>query len=241
MKGRSTTASIAVSKTVDHGSIPCAPAKFHAHPAWITLWSLLYASFLVLGLILPDSLAVSIIKLTGIFLCVLFVLFQFRNDRLIQLAFLCTFAADLVLAADNTAATGVLVFCGAQLAHFMRLSKSGTAARIWLIAALVILIAGTLTPTGVNIFFYGAVYAGTLISNLILAIRWYHHNHSFYSLVAMIGFILFLACDINVACSYGTVIGIFPAAVHGFADYLSWVFYYPSQILLAHSSRSVVK
>lgn len=215
--------------------------KFRAHLAWITLWSVLYLSFLVLGLIFPDSLIVSIIKLAGIFLCVLFVLIQFKGDRLIQLAFLCTLAADLVLAADNTAATGVLVFCGAQLAHFMRLNRNGVAARIWLVIALVILVVGALIPPEIGIFFYAAVYAGTLLSNLILAIDWYRRDHSFYSLAALLGFILFIACDLNVAASYGTVIGIFPAAVQGFANYASWVFYFPSQILLAHSSRSMVK
>ena len=50
------------------------------------------------------------------------------------------------------------------------------------------------------------------------------------------GFIAFLCCDICVALRFLALDGALPATIIPTVAFLVWVFYYPSQVLIANSS-----
>lgn len=207
---------------------------------WLAAWGAIYATIIIVGLFWPLSPVLTMVKLLGIFLCLIFAVVNFRSDLLLLAALLFTVCADVLLAINNLSTSGVMVFAMAQLAHFVRLSHNGRHTKRYFYFALAVLAGTILLPPHLKIVAYGAVYACTLLCNLALAFRWSRQQPGFRSSMALIGFALFLACDLHVLTSYCTVIGLLPLELKPFADYMSWVFYYPSQVCVSASSTLAV-
>lgn len=172
----------------------------------------------------------TIVKLTCILLCFLYVLFRTDRDYLLKVAFLFTFASDLILANNPTLPLGTMVFCFAQLAHFIRLNRNRKFLKLYSIGTLTTLIFGFILGISApenSLFIFAAVYAITEIINFILAL-------SFSKLTAL-GFFLFILCDLCIAI--GFILPEFKAT----SDWLCWIFYLPSQILLATSRKTMIK
>ena len=204
---------------------------------WILVWVVIYGTIWLVGLVWPLSPLLTTVKLLGIFLCLIFAVVNFRNDLLLLAALLFTVCADVLLANNNLSTSGMMVFAMAQLTHFVRLSHNGRHVKRYFYVALAAVAGTILLPPDLKLVAYGAVYAVTLLCNLALAFRWAQSEPGFHSLAALAGFALFLACDAHVLVSYCTVIGILPLELKPFADYMSWVFYYPSQVCLSASSK----
>lgn len=204
---------------------------------WLAVWAAIYLTIIIVGLFFPLSPILTSVKLLGIFLCLIFAVANFKNDSLLLVALLFTVCADVLLANNNLSTSGVMVFAMAQLAHFVRLSHNGKHVKRFFYFAIVVLAATILFPPEYKIIVYGAIYAITLLSNLALSFRWARSNPSFHSFAALIGFALFLACDVHVFASYLTVVGVLPLEIKRYADYMAWIFYYPSQIAISASTK----
>ena len=166
---------------------------------------------------------ITIFNLSCIFTCFLLALFR-KNDWPLKVAFLFTLISDLILAGNHTAPIGVFVFGLAQLAHFWRLKPNTKFPIIFLPISIIALLAGLIAN---NIIILSAVYAITEIINFIRAFK--------FNKQLVWGFALFLACDLCVA------IGFLVPSLTVALGYICWVFYAPSQFLLATSKRTVIK
>ncbi len=204
---------------------------------WLTTWIVIYVCFLILDAVWPGAPIVTFLKYSGIVLCVVYVYQKHRSDVFLELALAFTLLADTILVIDSTSIIGVFVFCIAQFFHLTRLSGLGTLALAnYVIIVLAIFFFGVLTNF-LPMFAIAFVYGLTLCTNFILARRWYREAKNLPSVCATTGFGLFLCCDFCVACSYLSLIGILAPQIYGLANYFSWFFYYPSQVLVANSSK----
>ena len=88
---------------------------------------------------------------------------------------------------------------------------------------------------------YGAAftYANTLFLNLLLARQWLKRNVPEFRRAAIcnfIGFIFFICCDLTVLVSFFSRTHFLPSFLYAPANFICWLFYFPSQILLTNSS-----
>ena len=219
------------------------------HIFWPILWVVIFISFVALDIFWPGSIISTILKVEGIFFCLVFSWWYARADKFLILALIFTVCADLILAIYNYSPIGVFVFVFAELTHFIRLNENAKFARIYIICALIALIVGAAITW--RIYIFGFVYGITLIINFIYALKWHRRSkgNSFPARTAFWGFILLICCDICAALSFLASSGglsafgitILSASIIPFVDVLAWVFYYPSQILISTSSKVVLQ
>jgi len=215
---------------------------FPLRPGWLILWASLYLAIIIGGLLAPPfSLLMSFIRVGSIFSCFVYALLHSGKDHLLVVALFFTFCSDCILAVNNLSVAGVILFAVAQITHFIRLSRNTNYVRTYFFVILAILASMIFVPPEYSLIVCGSAYALTLLANVFLAWRWQRLKPSTASACALLGFVLFAACDLNVAASYGCVIGVLPFAVKGFADYIAWIFYLPSQVALAHTAQTVIK
>ncbi len=203
---------------------------------WLATWILIYVSFVSLDAFFPGMLGVSILKILGIVLCLVYAWQKFRRDAQLIIALGFTLLADSILLLDNISVIGVFTFCFAQFFHFSRLKK---AKPIFLISysVLVAILIIVSYPLHISpIYPLAALYGITLIYNICLSWKWWHKTHSTPAACALFGFLLFFCCDSCVGISYLSVTGTLPFIISRFANFFAWVFYYPSQVLISNSS-----
>lgn len=207
---------------------------------WSAVWAWIFLAIIILGIFMPGSTLITIIKLSGILLCLIYACQKFPNDHLLQLALLCTFVADTILAINNIADGGLLFFLAAQLIHLFRLEPQARRpiAIIFAIIAVIAIASDLIFQFAPLIYVICAFYLQVILMNIIVSWRWYrHHPKEPLSLCALVGFSLFLACDICVGISYLSLTGTFSTFLYMPANFFAWFFYYPSQILVSNSSR----
>jgi len=204
---------------------------------WYIIWGSIYVSFLSLDILFPSSSGSSIIKYTGIFLCLIYAYQRSRKDHLLILALLFTLLADTILVWTNQFVFGIFVFCFAHFFHMTRFAKTSPKFLLmfYLIVVSIFLFA-TLHDIPA-VYAIAFVYAMSLLTNVFLSIRWYRHDRKNpHAFAAAIGFILFLLCDTSVAIQHFSDQGVFTPFLFPIATYLVWLFYYPSQVLISNSS-----
>ena len=216
---------------------------------WITLWSLMGAYFFIIGLLhllfgtklIPEPLLFSttIVKVSTILTCFVYTCFFSPKDYLLKSAILFTFLADIVLAINNVSPTGVILFCFAQYFHTARYANLSP--KFFVTWTLFIILLSIFTSFYQIPIIYGAgfAYASTLILNLALASKWLKRKIPEVRRAAIcnfIGFILFVCCDFTVLISFFSRIHVLPSFLFAPANFTCWLFYFPSQILLANSS-----
>lgn len=204
---------------------------------WFVVWFLLYVGFILLDFFFPYFWGSSVLKYTGVFLCLVYANKKYRDDTLLFFALAATFLADTILIWTDWQFFGVTVFCAAQFLHMLRLTKTQPAI-IGLDASIVILVFLIMVGQGLApLYAAAAIYALALICNVCLAYANYREQpQSFTARCAFYGFSAFLACDICVALRHLILENYFPATFLPLIAFLVWVFYYPSQILIANSS-----
>lgn len=209
-----------------------------------TLWFVLaeaglYIAFLWLDLFHPSSWWDIPLKYLSILLCFCFAAFtgRGRDGRLMKLALGFTLLADLfLLVLDRWYLAGVACFCVVQLLHLIRIAGMRPkrlplrlALRGALAAAALVLAAalGALDPLTALSLFYFTQLAVNALESLTL-------GHAFRGF--SVGLFLFLCCDLCVGLQ--NLSAWFPAAGGPLVDFARvgmWLFYLPSQVLIALS------
>lgn len=206
---------------------------------WCVVWGVFYVGIMLMNYLLPGSEIVKAISCVGIGLNVLYVWKISPKDYLLQIALAFTMLADVVIAVGAPAFLCVFVFVFAQFFHFARLS--GIEERYF----LMFLITLTLIVYAVSLLglepavAMGTFYALLLVGNIIMSVMWYRKTRTLPALMAVLGFVLFALCDVCVLTAYASRIGLIPSAILLGADFVSWIYYYPSQIFLANSSKNL--
>ena len=173
-----------------------------------------------------------------------------KNYFFMQTGLLCTLCADLFLVVLHPAQQlqGMFFFSGAQLCYFLRLyfnQKSQKEKNIHLIArvgvsALAAILTVIVLKDGTDaLSLISTVYYFNLIINIIVAFAQYKS-----SILFPIGLLLFLFCDTIIGINVFLSDYLHPASAKAAVTALfsrlnwSWVFYLPSQTLIALSLSS---
>lgn len=218
---------------------------------WPMLWLCTYVAILTLGIIAPAGQIITFVKLTGIFLCALYTFWMFPKDSLLQLALIITCIADVILAIDNTLVLGVVCFLFAQITHLIRLGgqEFHRPIIIFAIFAAIAIISDMIFDYAPLMYVVCFFYIIAIITNIAVSWRWYREeaekehttsggvHRTRIAFFTFLGFAFFLCCDSCTGVSYLSLTGVFSMAFYHPANFLAWAFYYPSQILLANSSK----
>lgn len=201
--------------------------------AFLAVEGLLYVSFLNMDLTGYGGDTVPV-KYAGILLCLAFSLLcaPQGGDRLVPIALALTACADWFLLVRNDCyALGVALFLCVQTVYFLRLRRAGAPAAwplrsgLALLSGLAVYAAGMAAPLNL----LAALYFSQLLSNTILA--WTQKGRPWRRFA--LGLTLFVGCDVCV--------GLFNAQIpnltlYFFAAVGMWLFYLPSQVLIALSA-----
>ena len=208
---------------------------------WLVLWVIIYVSFLILDLF-PGFLPITTgLKYSGLVLCFLYVLKHSRRDVFLVLALGLTLIADGILIYNNVSVIGVSVFILVQATHFLRFSRiRAVSPLLMLLTSALVVAAGSLRSEIPFLFVLAIAYAVLIFTNIYEAFRWCFTERSTASRFALIGFILFLLCDISVGLSYVTTTATLPHFITILSNYLAWAFYLPAQVLIALSGKRTV-
>lgn len=183
------------------------------------LLGLMYICFLALDLFFEGfALLSDCIKFLCIVILFLLQLYYGRRDHCLWIAAaLITVIADFFLLFTQYYALGILIFC---FAHFARLCHQCPS----LAKASVVFVASAFVA-GIDFFpaliCAGICYAILLLANTACAFKKKNREIS-------LAYILFILCDISVLLTY-----LGPELLQGFARPAIWLFYLPSQFLLA--------
>lgn len=206
---------------------------------WFIIWVGIYLGFLTLDIFYPDFLIASaLLKYIGIFLCIVYAHHKYNTDYMLQLALLFTLLADTILVWTPHALPGVYVFSVAQFLHLMRLTKLPRRSLSIFAAAISLFFAITVAFGLTPIYAIATVYGLELICNVVMATKNYRTNRKdFRARCAFYGFTAFICCDICVAIRFLALNGAIPNTFTPIIALLVWLFYYPSQVLIANSSN----
>jgi len=186
----------------------------------------LYIIFLYLDITNADASLSSWLKFSSIILCFSLTLFPKRDVMLIS-AMALTILADWFLLIQNVYLPGVIVFCIVQIIYNVRhgstLTKTGVYAVLCAIFAIAV---GTFFNIGA-LNTVAILYASLILRTTILAFKTKNKYIIF-------GMCLFVLCDVSVAIHNLQVPSTF-GAVSSIAAFSMWLFYLPSQFLLAQS------
>ncbi len=170
-----------------------------------------------------------------------------RDLFLLQIGLFFTVIADYFFLIEHKYTLGVLSFCIVQIIYSIRhdIQKKDVTIRNYMIIFLTVfssyLIINTFIIKIDLLFVVGFYYSMALITSVAKAIKARKNNLYPYPNKHMIawGMILFLLCDINVGLANITkVVNLSQSLLKTFLDksfLLIWLFYLPSQVLLALS------
>ena len=195
---------------------------------FLALEGALYAAFLTLDLTGRAGQTIPL-KYAGVLLCLLYAaLCALRGgDRLTPAALALTAAADwFLLVRGDHLVVGVGLFLGVQTLYLLRLRMAGAPRAYWLRTGLPLLMGvivwqlGLLSPLNLLV----CLYFSQLLSNAALA--WAVPRQRRFAA----GLTLFVGCDVCV--------GLFNlGAGHALSSVGMWLFYLPSQVLIALSGE----
>lgn len=203
--------------------------KKPAQLVFLVAEALLYLTFLTLDLTGRGSDTIWL-KYGGILLCLLWAaLLALRGgDRLVAPALLFTAGADwFLLVRGHRFMLGVALFLVVQTLYLLRLRRAGMGSDLPLRSGLALLLAlaVVLLNMGTALNLLVALYFSQLLANTILA--WRAGKALFAA-----GLTLFVCCDICV--------GLFNLGLlTPFSSVGMWLFYLPSQVLIALSAKEV--
>lgn len=207
--------------------------------AFLSAEGVLYALFLLLD-VTGGSGATVPIKYAGILLCLVFSLLCAAKggDKLIPIALALTACADWFLLVRNDCyALGVALFLCVQTVYFLRLRRAGAGSGYFLRsglalgAGLAVYAAGMAVGQAAPLNLLAALYFSQLLSNTITAWTLKGQPWVWFAL----GLTLFVGCDACVGLfnALPPASPLYPAVSVGM-----WLFYLPSQVLIALSVLS---
>lgn len=207
---------------------------------WPAIWLWILLANLILGIAAPESIILGVIRISGILLCLVYTRVVFSKDHLLQLAMLCTFIADLILALSTNFEAGIIVFLVAQIIHAIRLNGEALKRQIIIFSMLATacITVSFFIPGLQAIYVICVFYVTALVTNILISWRWHCYAQTNpHALFALAGFLLFLCCDACTGVSYLAFNQAAPAILYVPANFFAWFFYYPSQILISNSSK----
>ena len=162
----------------------------------------------------------------------------FRRRLFLLLAMACTLVSDLFLVIlGQQRELAVFVFCAAQIFHALQIKRSKKrlilsfslrfGASVVILSALAI--AGALTPLYAAVAFYAPQLIGNLVEH-IFDIFVFETAKKRRSILLAVGFLLFFGCDL--------CLGLSEIGVPEVGRWI-WVFYAPSQALIAISGTFI--
>ncbi|MDE6850143.1 MAG: lysoplasmalogenase [Clostridia bacterium] len=182
------------------------------------------------------------IKYAGILLCLAvtaaMIYFNRDHDSLIAVAaMLFTAISDLfILVLDDYFEIGLATFIVAHSFYLYRLYL-GRAKKIWLTVVVRAAVTGIMIGICCGLFsadllvIEACIYLVLLVGNCIEALIMC--NRGLKNILFAIGLMLFLGCDICVGLKHGSMIGVhLSQSVYNFVEFMIWVFYLPSQVLI---------
>ena len=160
---------------------------------------------------------------------------------------LFTVGADYFLVLHNNHLPGVAVFCFVHVCYILRGLNGTRRQQVVLFAVPFLTLSIFIAFVNGALPVLAGIYAGLFLANIIVNIRFFKGQKNAPQALpklnkglVLAGLILFALCDINVLLfNLPTQLGVdisFP-----FAFSLIWVFYLPSQLLLAVSAVSMTK
>lgn len=205
---------------------------------WFAVWIMIYSGFILLDIFFPGFWGSNLLKYTGIFLCVVYAHKKFPTDVPLSVALLLTFCSDTILVWTPFEWLGVFVFCFAQFMHTLRMTRSSAKNMLFYAGGLVILYTLARLQGVSALYAIAGFYAITLGMNVLISIYNYRaHREDFRARCAFYGFLLFLGCDLCVGLRHLILDGLLSFELLPLIGFLVWVFYYPSQVVLANSSN----
>lgn len=189
-------------------------------------------------------IGVKCLKILAVSLNLLYSLKHNRKDVFLNAALTLTLLADTFFAFNPASAAAVFIFCFAQFFHSLRLAQNKKITIIRAVLAGVLLIIGFVSSIS-NIYAFAYVYTILIVCNIHLSYRKLAkenkekaHAKSYRNACAFAfaGFILFFMCDLNIALTFYTTTGLLPESLNVFFAFISWFFYYPSQLFIINSS-----
>lgn len=179
-----------------------------------------------------------------LFSLVYFIIKRNSNTLIFVIAFLFTILADTnLLILDDNYELGILAFIIVQFAYFWYILKNmytkdnySYLIAIRLITIVIGVIASLIVQTDKLLVCLVIIYISNLVINLIISIIPRKRN-----LLFSLGLFLFLLCDICVGCyNIGDIIDISNTSlfykIATLPFNIAWLFYHPSQVLLAISN-----
>ena len=201
---------------------------------FLVLEGAVYAAFLAMDLAGLGGLSIWP-KYAGVLLCAAFACrCALRGgDRLVLPALALTALADLFLLVLNRHyGVGVTFFLAVQTLYLIRLRRAGADSALWLRTALPLLLAlavyrlALLSPLNLLV----CLYFSQLLANACLA--WTVRGRRWRAFA--LGLTLFVGCDVCVGIF--NLPGLLPDALYQFSRIGMWLFYLPSQALIALSA-----
>ena len=186
-----------------------------------------YLVFTFLDLFMNAPCLVDWLRFTGIFACFLMAKRR-KADLFLTLALFFTVCADACLLLLYWPPLGVLLFCFAHLFYILR--NTGDIRLVVITACLSVTVSACLFY-GLDLTLvtaFSIAYAILFLINILTALTLPKERP--HKAMLLLGLLLFVLCDVNVAV-YNLSLG----SVSSVAGKLMWIFYMPSQVLLALS------
>ena len=201
---------------------------------FLVLEGAVYAAFLAMDLAGLGGLSIWP-KYAGVLLCAAFACrCALRGgDRLVLPALALTALADLFLLVLNRHyGVGVAIFLAVQTLYLIRLHRAGAVVALWLrlTLALALGVAVYLGRLASPLNLLVCLYFSQLLANACLA--WTVRGRRWRAFA--LGLTLFVGCDVCVGIF--NLPGLLPDALYQFSRIGMWLFYLPSQALIALSA-----
>ena len=216
-----------------------AAVKRPAAAGFVGIETALYAAFLAMDLTGAGPSTVPV-KYAGILLCVCVALYAALRggDRLALPALALTALADwFLLVRNDRYAVGVAVFLCVQTVYYLRLRRLGAGSGWPLRAALALLAGAGLYALNLAspLNLLAGLYFSQLLSNTLLAwsVKVKGKGKGKGLTLFALGLTLFVGCDLCVGLTNS---GLLPPEVLRFVSVGMWLFYLPSQVLIALSA-----
>ena len=206
---------------------------------FIIIEAVIYAAFVFADFSGNDSTP---IKYAGIVLCLIYAVLSLngKDHVFLCVAFVFTLVADWFLLVKNSDYVfGVAAFIVAQTVYFLRLVSLGVNIKRTIVDRLVVTIAAISSLFAANLADWltalVAIYFVALVANCVDSYTLFK-NGAKNKLFAM-GLTLFILCDVSVGLN--NISAYFDVSAIKWlikaATYLMWIFYLPSQVLIALS------
>lgn len=208
---------------------------------------IIYVIFNVLSATLPGDPIY--LKYAGVLLCLAvsasMIYFMRDGDAVVlTCAFVCTAISDLfILVLDTYYQIGLVTFMFTQTVYLYRLYKDRMSKIKYTViirvalSILLMALVDVIMKTGINFMLaevcvYIVMLAGNVIDAFLLSKR------GLKNIIFAVGLALFLCCDICVGLDNAVgIIGLNLGAAGPVIQFLIWVFYMPSQVLIVFSAN----